>query len=91
MGAQQALEWGLVNRVVPAEKLSEATDRLARQIAEKPPGTIAAGKRGFYQQMDMGLSKAYDLASAIISDSFAGDEGRAGMDAFIEKRPPPKY
>jgi hypothetical protein len=38
--------------------------------------------------MDLGVEKAYELASGVISSSFAGEEGRAGMDAFIEKRPP---
>jgi len=88
--ARKAMEWGLVNRVVPADQLESATFALAKQIAEKPPATIAAGKRGFYQQMDMGLAKAYELASKVIADSFAHDEGRAGMDAFIDKKPPPK-
>jgi len=88
--ARRALEWGLVNRVVSAENLNEETQKLASQIAEKPPATVAAGKRAFYQQMDMGLAKAYELASRMISESFAHDEGRAGMDAFIDKRPPPK-
>ena len=60
-------------------------------IADKPPATVAAGKRAFYQQMDLGLEQAYELASGVISASFAHDEGRAGMDAFIEKRPPPKH
>jgi len=89
--AQRAMEWGLVNRVVSAEKLSEETEMLARKIAEKPPATVAAGKRGFYQQMDMGLAKAYELASHVIASSFAHDEGREGMDAFIDKKPPPKH
>lgn len=89
--ARRALEWGLVNRVVPAEKLAEETDRLARLLAGKPPATVAAGKRAFYQQMDLGLAKAYELAGKVIADSFAHEEGRAGMDAFIEKRPPPKH
>jgi hypothetical protein len=39
----------------------------------------------------LGLEQAYALASRVISESFAHDEGRAGMDAFIEKRPPPKH
>jgi enoyl-CoA hydratase/carnithine racemase len=89
--AQRAMEWGLVNRVVPAAELEAATWELAKKIAEKPPATTAAGKRGFYQQMDLGLAKAYELASKVISDSFAHKEGREGMDAFIEKRPPPKH
>jgi len=89
--ADKALEWGLVNRVVPADHLERETLQLARQIAEKPPATTAAGKRAFYQQMDLGVARAYDLASQVISSSFAHAEGRAGMDAFIDKKSPPKH
>jgi len=88
--AAKAQEWGLVNRVVPAASLERETERLARQIAEKPPATVAAGKRAFYRQMDLGVAQAYDLASQVIAASFAHQEGREGMDAFIGKRPPPK-
>ncbi|MBV8029887.1 MAG: enoyl-CoA hydratase [Betaproteobacteria bacterium] len=88
--ARRALEWGLVNSVVPAEQLDAEVLNLARKIADKPPATVAAGKRAFYQQMDLGLEKAYALASEVIASSFAHQEGRAGMDAFIDKKPPPK-
>lgn len=91
IGAQKALDWGLVNRVVPAADLDAAVAELATKLAEKPPATVAAGKRAFYQQMDLGLAKAYELASGVIAASFAHEEGRAGMEAFIEKRPPPKH
>jgi enoyl-CoA hydratase/carnithine racemase len=91
ISAQQALEWGLVNKVVPAQELASAVHKLASTLAAKPPATIAAGKRAFYQQMDLGLEQAYALASGVIAASFSGEEGRAGMDAFIEKRPPPKH
>ncbi len=87
--ARTALEWGLVNRVVSPQDLEAETEKLARKIAEKPPATVAAGKRAFYQQMDLGLDKAYELASGVISASFAHQEGREGMDAFIDKREPP--
>jgi enoyl-CoA hydratase/carnithine racemase len=87
--ARTAMEWGLVNRVVPPDQLEAETEKLARQIAEKPPSTVAAGKRAFYQQMDLGVQKAYELASGVISASFAHAEGREGMEAFIEKRDPP--
>jgi enoyl-CoA hydratase/carnithine racemase len=87
--AAKALEWGLVNRVVAAASLAQETEKLARQIAEKPPATVAAGKRAFYQQMELGVSRAYEAASHVISESFAHEEGRQGMDAFIGKRPPP--
>jgi enoyl-CoA hydratase/carnithine racemase len=86
--AKKALEWGLVNRVVPATELDGEVDKLARHIAAKPRETIAAGKRAFYQQMDLGVEKAYALASGVISASFAQEEGKEGMQAFIEKRPP---
>jgi enoyl-CoA hydratase/carnithine racemase len=89
IGAQQAMQWGLVNKVVPGEQLDAATQALADKLAAKPPAQLAAGKRGFYQQMDLGLEKAYELAGRVISEAFAHEEGRAGMDAFIEKRPPP--
>jgi len=89
--ARRAMEWGLVNRVVSPENLVSETENLARQIAEKPPATVAAGKRAFYAQMDLGVAKAYDLAGQVIATSFAHAEGREGMDAFIEKRPPPKH
>jgi enoyl-CoA hydratase/carnithine racemase len=89
IGAARALEWGLVNRVVPAAQLDSEVLQMARTIASKPPATLAAGKRAFYLQMGMDLTRAYELAGEVISSSFAHAEGKAGMDAFIEKRPPP--
>ncbi|HZM34514.1 MAG TPA: enoyl-CoA hydratase [Burkholderiales bacterium] len=89
--ARKALEWGLVNRVVAPGELDDTVMQMARTIAEKPPATVAAGKRGFYQQMEMELERAYALASGVISASFAHEEGKAGMDAFLGKRSPPKY
>jgi enoyl-CoA hydratase/carnithine racemase len=86
--AQRALAWGLVNRVVPADQLDDAVLDLAAQIRSKPRGTVAAGKRAFYEQVEMGLERAYELAGRVIASSFAHEEGREGMDAFIEKRPP---
>jgi len=91
VSAEKALEWGLVNQVVPADALDAAIAELAEKIAAKPPATIAAGKRAFYQQMDLGVSQAYELAGGVIAASFGHSEGRQGMDAFIEKRPPPKH
>jgi enoyl-CoA hydratase/carnithine racemase len=88
LDANKALEWGLVNRVVPADRLDAEVQALALQIAAKPPATVAAGKRAFYQQMDLGVEHAYELASGVIAGSFAHPEGREGMNAFIDKRPP---
>jgi enoyl-CoA hydratase/carnithine racemase len=89
--AHKALAWGLVNAVVAPGQLDSEVRQLAAKIAAKPPATVAAGKRAFYQQMDLGIAKAYELASEVISSSFAHTEGREGMEAFIGKRPPPKH
>ena len=88
ISAQRALEWGLVNKVVAADTLDNETLSLAKTIASKPPATVAAGKRAFYQQMDMNLARAYELAGQVIAADFAHPEGKEGMAAFIEKRPP---
>ncbi len=88
IGAQRALEWGLINRVVPVDALDGEVSTLAKLIASKPPATVIAGKRGFYQQMDMSLPQAYAHAGQVISSDFAHPEGQEGMNAFIEKRPP---
>jgi enoyl-CoA hydratase/carnithine racemase len=88
IGAARALEWGLVNRAVPAGQLDAEVLQMAQTIAAKPPATLAAGKRAFYLQMGMDLTRAYELAGEVISSSFAHAEGKEGMAAFIEKRPP---
>jgi enoyl-CoA hydratase/carnithine racemase len=86
--AQRAVEWGLINKAVNPERLDAEIAGLAAKLAAKPPATVAAGKRGFYQQMDLGLEKAYALAGEIIAADLAHPEGREGMIAFIEKRDP---
>jgi enoyl-CoA hydratase/carnithine racemase len=86
--ADKALEWGLVNTVVAPGRLESAVAELAEKIGAKPAATVAAGKRAFYDQMDLGVAKAYELAGGVISASFTHAEGREGVDAFIGKRPP---
>ena len=86
--APTAKVYGLVNRVVPADQLDAEVGKLAALIASKPQGAVAAGKRQFYRQLEMGLEGAYRLAGEVISCNAASDEGREGMDAFIEKRKP---
>ncbi len=86
--APTAKAYGLVNRVVPPEQLDAEVAKLAALIASKPQGAVAAGKRQFYRQLEMGLEGAYRLASEVIACNAASDEGREGMDAFIEKRKP---
>ena len=86
--AATALDWGLVNRVVPAERLDAEIRGLVARIVEKPRAVVAAGKRFFYRQLEAPLADAYRLASRTITDNMLGDEAAEGVGAFIAKRKP---
>jgi enoyl-CoA hydratase/carnithine racemase len=86
--APTALEWGLVNRVVPADRLDAETAALAATLLAKPRAVIAAGKKLFYDQLERPLGEAYGLASAAITRNMLGPDAREGVGAFIEKRKP---
>src|SRR5205085_11622355 len=86
--ARRAMEWGLVNRVVPAAELDDAVLELAGRIAEASPLTVGIGKEAFYAQVELDEHRAYDLTKAVMAmNSLAGD-AQEGMCAFLEKRPP---
>src|SRR5215510_1029326 len=86
--APTALEWGLVNHVVPAEKLREESYALARRIAEASPLTVTVGKQAFYTQIDLDQPKAYAYAKEVMSLNAMADDAQEGMGAFLEKRKP---
>jgi enoyl-CoA hydratase/carnithine racemase len=88
VSATRAAEIGLVNRVVPAEDLREATMELARKIAGKSSLTLAIGKRAFYEQRDMDLPQAYEYASKVMVENMLTEDAQEGIGAFIEKRAP---
>lgn len=86
--AQMALEWGLVNRVVPADQLEAQTRHLADQIKVKSAAVIAMGKKAFYQQIDKSLSGAYAMTGETMTCNMMLDDNAEGIDAFLNKRPP---
>ena len=86
--AATALDWGLVNRVVPLPQLDAATLALARSMMDKPAGVIAAGKQFFYDQLERKLVDAYAVASAAITRNMLGADAQEGVGAFVEKRRP---
>ncbi|MBT8438453.1 MAG: enoyl-CoA hydratase [Gammaproteobacteria bacterium] len=86
--AETALDYGLVNQVVPTDSLGEATMTLAEKIASKPPAAVRMGKALFYQQLNQRLDAAYQQASETITCNMRLDETLEGVDAFIEKRSP---
>jgi enoyl-CoA hydratase/carnithine racemase len=86
--AATALQWGLVNRVVPAADLEAATLALAGTLLEKPRAVIAAGKRLFYDQLERPLGEAYAEAATCITRNMLGPDAAEGVAAFLEKRKP---
>ena len=88
VSAEQALAWGLVNRVCTPDELAIQTDELARTIAAKPALTVKTGKDAFYRQAEMGLAEAYDYTAAVMVENMLAAEAEEGIGAFIEKRPP---
>jgi len=86
--AATALDWGLLNRVVPADRLDAEVDALARQMMDKPGAVVAAGKRFFYAQLERPLEDAYAAASAEITRCMLSAEAQEGVGAFVGKRKP---
>ena len=86
--AQTALARGLVNRVVPPEKLDAEIKQLTDSILAKTPVAIKAGKQMFYRQLEMGLDEAYALASETMACNMMAEDAQEGIDAFVGKRKP---
>lgn len=86
--ARTALEWGLVNRVVPLERLDDEITTLAEAIVAASAETVALGKRAFYRQLALPESDAYRVACEAMCANAASDDAREGIGAFLEKRRP---
>ena len=86
--AQTAMEWGLVNRAVPADKLQEETRRLAERISGASPYTVKVGKQAFYRQIDLPQHGAYEYTRDVMVENTRADDAQEGISAFLEKRQP---
>lgn len=86
--AATALEWGLVNRVVPGPQLESAVRELVAQITRSSRDVIAIGKEAFYSQVESSQARAYAITSPIMSDNAVHRDAQEGMTAFLEKRDP---
>ena len=84
--AGTAAEWGLINRVVPAEQLASETRKLACQLAEASSFTIGLGKQAYYAQIDLDQPKAYAYAKEVMTMNSLAQDAQEGMSAFLEKR-----
>jgi enoyl-CoA hydratase/carnithine racemase len=86
VSARTALEWGLVNRVVPAEELDAEVGRLAGLVASRSAAAVALGKRAFYEQVGSGLDAAYQTATDAMTCNMGYADAAEGLDAFLGKR-----
>jgi enoyl-CoA hydratase/carnithine racemase len=84
--ARTALDWGLVNRVVPDAELDAAVKGYTDVIVARSPAAVRLGKASFYAQIDRPLAAAYDVASETMTGNMLLDDAAEGIDAFLEKR-----
>ncbi|SFE13356.1 enoyl-CoA hydratase [Paracidovorax konjaci] len=86
--ARTALAQGLVNRVAAPEALDAEVESLVRSILEKPRAAVAMGKALFYQQRELGVEAAYQLAGQAMATNMLDEAAQEGARAFAEKRVP---
>ncbi|HXP58755.1 MAG TPA: enoyl-CoA hydratase-related protein, partial [Streptosporangiaceae bacterium] len=86
--AATALDWGLVNRVVPAAQLDSATHDLLDRVTRGSAESKGIGKQALYAQIDLDQPKAYAYAIEVMAATSQTPDAREGMRSFLEKRKP---
>jgi enoyl-CoA hydratase/carnithine racemase len=86
--ARTALDWGLVNRVVPAAQLDTAVADLLERVTRGSADSKGIGKQALYAQIDLDQPKAYAYAIEVMAATSQLPDAREGMRAFLEKRKP---
>jgi enoyl-CoA hydratase/carnithine racemase len=88
LSAEQAVEYGLANKVVPADQFEEAVADWAGKLASKSPVLMRLGHDAMYRQQDMGLDDALEYLRSQLSLTFSTEDIQEGVKAFFEKREP---
>jgi len=88
LGAAEAADYGLVNRVVAPERVLDEALAMARQIAAKSSATVAIGKEAVYRQIEQPLAEAYGYAADVMVRNMMTEDAREGIGAFVAKRKP---
>ena len=86
--AEEALQAGIVNKVVPAEEFDAAVDEWATKLASKSPLVMRLGKDAMWRQMDMPLAEALDYLRSQLTIELSTEDAIEGVTAFFEKREP---
>ncbi|HEX6595242.1 MAG TPA: enoyl-CoA hydratase-related protein [Bacillota bacterium] len=88
MDAQEALQSGLVNRVVPSANLHKETEKFAKEITKQSLNIIEIGKKQFYEQINMHDFAALQCATEVIAKNSKHPDAVEGIEAFFAKRTP---
>ncbi|ABO50297.1 short chain enoyl-CoA hydratase [Desulforamulus reducens MI-1] len=86
--AAEAERIGLINKVVPKDKLEEKTMELAEKLAAKSPLGVQLGKKSFYKMSDLEYDKAFELTANHFATLCTTEDAHEGVDAFLNKRKP---
>ena len=86
--ATQLQQYGVTNRVVPAERLDDETGSLAASLAEKSTAIMRLGRDSFYAQQDMDFEGALQYLHSLVTVVTLTEDSAEGRKAFFEKRPP---
>jgi len=88
LSAEQAVEYGLANKVVPAGEFGAAVAEWATKLASKSPVLMRLGHDAMYRQQDMGVDDALEYLRSQLSLTFSTEDIVEGVSAFFEKREP---
>ncbi|MDP9228301.1 MAG: enoyl-CoA hydratase-related protein [Actinomycetota bacterium] len=86
--AEQAVDYGLANKVVPAEEFEAAVDEWAHKLASKSPVLMRLGHDAMYGQQDMAIDDALEYLRSQLSLTFSTEDLQEGVKAFFDKREP---
>jgi enoyl-CoA hydratase/carnithine racemase len=88
IGAAEALQMGLVNKVVPADRLMEEARAFAERVAVNPPRSLRMTKRLLREAQNSRLSDVLELSAALQAIAHETADHREGVEAFLAKRKP---
>jgi enoyl-CoA hydratase len=88
ISAEQAVEYGIANKVVPSDEFDDAVREWATKLASKSPVLMRLGHDAMYRQQDMALDDALEYLRSQLSLTFSTEDIQEGVAAFFEKREP---
>ena len=88
ISAEKCLEYGIANKVVPAEDLRDAAVSWGQELSKRAPLSLAATKKVMRAAMDKEWAECFEMEAEIQNELRSSHDAQEGMDAFFEKRAP---